>query len=1101
MAGRQARETIVIDDSSSDGSGAPPPPRRAAPPAAPPAAAAAHAEFEDDEAAEAEAAEEEQLEYLGQFKTQIVGIRYYEGKVGRNEMVKLVREADNPYDANAVRVENIRSEKVGHLRRELVAEIAPLLDRGLVAIEGIMPGTGKSTYTMPLQVFCFGPSSDVLTQLQRRVQRAGSYLTPADEGDLVDSSGAFGHRGGGGGGVPNVTARVLAPAQMEGALDKLFEDLLRRGGVPLHADPSDEITSELYPHQTAALAWMVCRENEGGLPPFWERQAGARGGGPQYVNTLTNTPTPERPRPVRGGILADDMGLGKTLVVLALIATNRPGAAHPAFYTRDAAADAEAGGGGGGEGAAKAGGGKGGKGGKGAAGGGEEGGGAGPSGSGAAEVARGGGGAAARKAGGRAAKAKRRRGGGGEGEEEAEWAPGEEEEGGEEEAEDDEEEEEEWRAAKKRKARGKAKKPGAAEREIKARAQANAAAKKAMGKAPAAAAAAAAGIGSPTKPLAPAARRDPDAPPPAPPAAGGPRGTLLVAPLSVLSNWATQIEEHTAGGLELHIYHGPDRNRSPAFLASRDIVITTYSVLAGELASPRSGLLAVQWARVVLDEGHSIKNPDTRQAQARFWALLGVAAMKLKAERRWVVTGTPLQNRNRNRVGDLFSIMCFLGVEPLNDRPFWRRLLERPLKGHDERGLMRLQARPLRAGDGILMGALALRRTKATPGLGGRPMVRLPSKTTVVLEVDLGREDAADYAALEAESRELVGRHLGGSGGGGGGALSEYTNILAIIMRLRQVCDSRTLCPHALELLRASAARGGGGGAPGAPPPPELLAKLLAALTGGDDDGGAEECSICLNPFSCPVITRCAHVFCRRCIEASITLAKAACPLCRSPLTKRDLIDPPPPEQADPTAAAAAVASSGGGGAAGSAEGACRGSSKALLLLQKLRALQARAPGRKAVVFSQFLGMMDVVAAALDAASIPYVRLDGRATAVQRADMLRAFGEAAPGAPRVFLASLKAGGVGMNLTAASECHILEPHWNPAVEDQAADRVHRLGQPHDVQVYRYIARGTIEERMLELQERKRALASAAFDVRAGASAREARLNDLRLLMRL
>lgn len=82
-------------------------------------------------------------EWLGQFKSQIVGIRYYQGTVGRNEMVKFVREPLNLYDANAIRVENIRSEKVGHLRRELAAQIAALLDSGQLAIEGMMTGSGK----------------------------------------------------------------------------------------------------------------------------------------------------------------------------------------------------------------------------------------------------------------------------------------------------------------------------------------------------------------------------------------------------------------------------------------------------------------------------------------------------------------------------------------------------------------------------------------------------------------------------------------------------------------------------------------------------------------------------------------------------------------------------------------------------------------------------------------------------------------------------------------------------------------------------------------------------------------------------------------------
>jgi SNF2 family DNA or RNA helicase len=83
--------------------------------------------------------------------------------------------------------------------------------------------------------------------------------------------------------------------------------------------------------------------------------------------------------------------------------------------------------------------------------------------------------------------------------------------------------------------------------------------------------------------------------------------------------------------------------------------------------------------------------------------------------------------------------------------------------------------------------------------------------------------------------------------------------------------------------------------------------------------------------------------------------------------------------------------------------------------------------------------------------------------------------------------SLKAGGTGLNLTAADHVFLLDPWWNPAVEDQAADRAHRIGQERPVMVYRLVARGTVEEGILGLQERKRALADAALGDAGAATA--------------
>src|SRR5690606_27998483 len=112
-----------------------------------------------------------------------------------------------------------------------------------------------------------------------------------------------------------------------------------------------------------------------------------------------------------------------------------------------------------------------------------------------------------------------------------------------------------------------------------------------------------------------------------------------------------------------------------------------------------------------------------------------------------------------------------------------------------------------------------------------------------------------------------------------------------------------------------------------------------------------------------------------------------------------------------------------------------------------------------------------------------WVRLDGSTR--DREDVVRRF--QADDGPPVFLLSLKAGGTGLNLTAADHVFLLDPWWNTAAEDQAADRAHRIGQERPVFVHRLVAEGTVEERILELQERKRAIAEAAIgDASAAAS---------------
>lgn len=130
--------------------------------------------------------------------------------------------------------------------------------------------------------------------------------------------------------------------------------------------------------------------------------------------------------------------------------------------------------------------------------------------------------------------------------------------------------------------------------------------------------------------------------------------------------------------------------------------------------------------------------------------------------------------------------------------------------------------------------------------------------------------------------------------------------------------------------------------------------------------------------------------------------------------------------------------------------------------------------GRRILLFSQFTSMLDLMKPALDAAGIPFVELRG--DTADRAAPVRQF--EASEVP-LFLISLKAGGRGLNLTSADTVIHYDPWWNPAVEDQASDRAHRIGQTKSVFVYKLIAADTVEERILELQERKAALASIAF----------------------
>jgi len=142
------------------------------------------------------------------------------------------------------------------------------------------------------------------------------------------------------------------------------------------------------------------------------------------------------------------------------------------------------------------------------------------------------------------------------------------------------------------------------------------------------------------------------------------------------------------------------------------------------------------------------------------------------------------------------------------------------------------------------------------------------------------------------------------------------------------------------------------------------------------------------------------------------------------------------------------------------------------------------AEGRRILVFSQFTTLLQLLAQELRGIDLPHAMLTGETPADARGPTVGQF-QSGEGAP-VLLISLKAGGVGLNLTAADTVIHVDPWWNPAVEQQATDRAHRLGQTRQVMVYKLVVAGSIEERMLALQARKAALAEGVLGQDAAAA---------------
>jgi SNF2 family DNA or RNA helicase len=146
---------------------------------------------------------------------------------------------------------------------------------------------------------------------------------------------------------------------------------------------------------------------------------------------------------------------------------------------------------------------------------------------------------------------------------------------------------------------------------------------------------------------------------------------------------------------------------------------------------------------------------------------------------------------------------------------------------------------------------------------------------------------------------------------------------------------------------------------------------------------------------------------------------------------------------------------------------------ESIKLEEIMREIEENISNHKMLIFSQFLGMLDLVKVRLEAKGIKYIYLDGSTPAKDRAKLVNNFQTDVT--IQIFLISLKAGGVGLNLTAADYVYVLDPWWNPAVEDQAIDRTHRIGQTKKIFAYKLICKNSIEEKIIQLQAKKKSLA--------------------------
>ncbi|EAR86636.2 SNF2 family amine-terminal protein (macronuclear) [Tetrahymena thermophila SB210] len=566
-------------------------------------------------------------------------------------------------------------------------------------------------------------------------------------------------------------------------------------------------------------------------------------------------------------------------------------------------------------------------------------------------------------------------------------------------------------------------------------------------------------------------------------------GTLIIVPVTLLQQWMDEIQCHSSqNSLTYYAYYGNNRENN---LNIYDVVITTYGTISSEFASQSNlnnkNLYKFNWHRIVLDEAHYIKGRVIQIAKAVY---------SLSGDNRWCMTGTPLQNK----LDELFPLIHFIKLEPWSDYIWFNNYINKP---HEKGDLVVYDVLK------TILRPILLRRTKKSKDIHGRSIISLPEKHCFIEKVEFTPEERMFYDKVHQTSKEEFDGFLSQ-----GVLLSNYMKVFELLLRLRQICDHifllttrgdvtntdgleqkiKSFVDRRNKALKEQTEQIEKKGKSVYLQNQQNQLELLESTNGSVDskhshfevildENNVEQrieipdnfnfdyselylnkvvedikynkitsCNICLEDMEDAVLTACLHVSCRLCAIRSIEFT-GMCPICRKFISKEDIMTVPRNNRFtfDPT------------------QKYIR-SSKINAVMNYIQNLQKT--DDKCLVFTQFLGMMDLFEIDFQKNKIPYLRLDGSVNQKQRAEIIKRFNEDSQ--YKVFMISLKAGGVGLNLVKANHVLMVDPWWNPAVEEQAIERCHRIGQKKEVFVTRFICDDSIESRMIKLHEEKRDL---------------------------
>lgn len=498
-----------------------------------------------------------------------------------------------------------------------------------------------------------------------------------------------------------------------------------------------------------------------------------------------------------------------------------------------------------------------------------------------------------------------------------------------------------------------------------------------------------------------------------------PINTLIICPAGIIDNWCNEIEKHTGiDSLLVLKYYGPNRQNYTINIGKQVIYITSYSIIAREFTGKKfeseSLINKVKFERIILDEAHYIRNHRSNN----FETVMKISEVQDTIRYRWVVTATPIFNK----INDAYAYFNFLGLESIDDRGQWTTRISKDING------IKI------VNEWFNKHAITFKKEQVL-----KEELSNKNKTVVILKFSKPEQEfynaLKEYSLVRMKALMKRIKNLHKTLIDDKETMKKLlrSNVMVYILRLKQCCDSPMLIFESMKRLKNVNTM------------KDAIDTLKFFNESKDQE---EECPICYDTVANYIAKPCGHKCCSDCWDRMSNLNITTCPKCRSEINKIINLNILDTEKEETTLTYI-------------------NSTKIDYLLDLTNKIVKK--GEKIIIVSQWVTMLNIIRNSFNEANIKFISLQGDIQIKERSKYIKQFETDTK--TKVCFISLMSSAEGINLVAANHLVLVDSWYNESKMIQVADRIHRIGQKRQVNIYNLQIENTIEQQIEKLVKKK------------------------------